>query len=655
MEHIRQFDWCYSQPDIYFVKEEDLAHSVTEKILRNKFHDPLISSDSEDEKVNVDWDQVFNKTQSLEKVHRIFVPCLTALPQYLKKSALTEQQHYQCIKVLCSQNLHVLEQEFIPRPTKSDYKVFEELKPIYEQEQKEYREWAKTLWATTHCVRALRPKPILEAVYEALIKLKAHEMQCYPKTYSLAAQIPLDYKNDSFEMVLEEDLINVDLSSLPKIDKIDLSKKFVVMKLHPLPEPCNKHICRFILPNEKTMTMLPLWSVQAELAQYCVERGAVCMASEEALGCLVELDRPWDLALAVHQVIDPDGEPVNILILGDEFVVNKESPLTRTYKAFKYLLEQELISASEKLKQNVENEDISDENTNDIDLDGSSDDEGNRLCIDDTKMDITNEQTQDAEKEDSKNGNEMPSGRLDADDNDFDMDKCTCKGTMFEKPPPRSFRKWRITNRSNNESYSVIVHCEHRLRDKQSELIVEPTPEYQIELGAAAVSQARLRRLALAARLRRNAAFMHVRLNAGTGEVATVERLSAHQFVYRHGSCDVIGHVHAALTQLQGLRPGRYVLRHEPSHGSNALLLSAGDGTGLQCPRGEEDALTLRIPPTITTDLLPYHKFRRILPCAFTPHERQVQRPPARTLARNKTPPRALQWPKKKKKKKPKN
>ncbi|OWR48640.1 hypothetical protein KGM_210410A, partial [Danaus plexippus plexippus] len=49
------------------------------------------------------------------------------------------------------------------------------------------------------------------------------------------------------------------------------------------------------------MSMLPLWSVESELAQYCLDRGAICVASEDALGCLVELDRPWDLALSVHR------------------------------------------------------------------------------------------------------------------------------------------------------------------------------------------------------------------------------------------------------------------------------------------------------------------------------------------------------------------
>lgn len=48
----------------------------------------------------------------------------------------------------------------------------------------------------------------------------------------------------------------------------------------------------------------------------------------------------------------------------------------------------------------------------------------------------------------------------------------------------------------------------------------------------------------------------------------------------------------------------------QPSHGCNALLLAAGDGAGLQArpERDADDALLLRTPPTISTDLLPYHK-----------------------------------------------
>ena len=45
---------------MYFVEEADLDNCATEKILRNKFVDPLLSSDSEDDTPNnIDWDQIF--------------------------------------------------------------------------------------------------------------------------------------------------------------------------------------------------------------------------------------------------------------------------------------------------------------------------------------------------------------------------------------------------------------------------------------------------------------------------------------------------------------------------------------------------------------------------------------------------------------------
>lgn len=57
--------------------------------------------------------------------HRNFVPGVRPVPPFPKLSALTGLQQYQYLKVLCAQNSHILEAEFIPRPTKQDYKVFE--------------------------------------------------------------------------------------------------------------------------------------------------------------------------------------------------------------------------------------------------------------------------------------------------------------------------------------------------------------------------------------------------------------------------------------------------------------------------------------------------------------------------------------------------
>ncbi|XP_069355382.1 uncharacterized protein [Maniola hyperantus] len=718
MEHIRQFDWCYSQPDIYFLKEDDLAHSVTEKILRNKFRNPIISSDSETEGATIDWDEIFTNKQNFqfEKFHRKFVPCLAMCPPpYPKLSAIDGRQQYQCIKVLCADNPDILPQEFIPRPTKGDHRLFEELKEKYESEQKEYIEWAKTLWTNSHCVRALHPKPHVETVYEATFKMKAMEMSSYPKMYNLAAQIPLETSKSTFEMVLDKDLKSVNIKSLPQVEIRPLTQKFTIIRACNVPEPCTKHPCKFILPNEKSVSILPLTEVQRELAQYGLDNNAHYVVSENALKCLVEHDRIWDISVSVCPVIGPDGDTTNIVVLGSEFSIHKESVLMRTYRAFRHLLQRSLIPPSEKSKLNYKEANDStnetEKNTSasdkansitDLNVDMDSDEEDNSLCIDedmqnlfDSENDTGQEETQNKEQNDNKdkqqknqknegNGSlgkdsskskSKHSDKINEDSDDFY--NCTCKDTIFERPPPRSFRKWRVRNKTTDENYNVIVHCAHKVRDKNGEVLLEPIPEYQLDLGASAQSRDRLRSLALSLYLRENASLINVRVDGDTGEVATFEGMSSEELSKQHGDVmsDVISTLHTAFSQLQGLLPGKYLLRHQPSHGANALLYAAKPSVkssftlDFDCTKLEEpdESKSLKTPPTLVPVLLPFHKFRKMLPCAFTPHEHMLPRTPRRVPARNKTPPRALQldaeqeggarskWPKRKNKKKKTN
>ncbi|XP_045764024.1 uncharacterized protein LOC123866477 isoform X2 [Maniola jurtina] len=733
MEHIRQFDWCYSQPDIYFLKEDDMAHSVTEKILRNKFRNPIISSDSEEEGETIDWDEIFTKNQNFqfEKFHRQFVPCLAQCPPpYPKLSAIDGRQQYQCLKVLCADYPDILPQEFIPRPTKSDLRVFEELKEKYENEQKEYIEWAKTLWTNSHCVRALHPKPHVETVYEAMFKMKANEMISYPKMYNLAAQIPLETCKSTFEMVLDKDLKKVNIKTLPQIEIRPLTKRFTIIRACNVPEPCTKHPCKFILPNEKSVSILPLTEVQRELAQYGLDNDAHYVVSENALKCLVEQDRIWDISVAVCPVIGPDGDSTNIVVLGSEFSIHKESVLMRTYRAFRHLLQHSIIPPSEKSKLNYKEPKDSVEETEqctsvsdkansipDLSVDMDSDEEDNSLCIDEDMQnlfdseddagqgqiqneeqndkignnnDIQDDKTQSDKDKKQKNQNKVTNDSIDKDsskskrqkqnsiinEDSDDFYSCTCKDTLFERPPPRSFRKWRVRNKTTNENYNVIVHCAHKVRDKNGEVILEPIPEYQLELGGSAQARGRIRSLALSLYLRENASLMNVRVDGDTGEVATFEGMSSEQLSNKHGDVmsDVISTLHTAFSQLQGLLPGNYLLRHQPSHGANALLYAAKPSINpsftldFDCTKLEDsdESKSLKTPPTLVPVLLPFHKFRKILPCAFTPHEHMLPRAPRRAPARNKTPPRALQldaeqeggarskWPKRKNKKKKK-
>ncbi|XP_013190124.1 uncharacterized protein LOC106134580 isoform X2 [Amyelois transitella] len=690
MEHIKQYDWCSSLPDRCFITEEDLDNSVTERILRNKFRDPTLSSDSEDErpKTVFDWDQIFKRNTQQEHQFRIFVPGLRPVPPYPKLSALTAHQQYQCLKVLCSENPTILDKEFVPRPTKQDHRVFEELKVKYAQEQEEYKEWARTLWTNAHCSRGLRPKPTVETVYEAEFKMKANEMQSFPKTYKMAAQIPLEDANNLCEMIYQKELKKVHSTDLPQIDYPLLTQKCSIIRPSPVPEPCNKHPSRFILPSEQSVSTLPLTEVHRELSQFALESGAKFVASEGALKCLMELDRAWMVPVSVCEAISADGDKNNVVVLGSEFSVHREPAMVRTYKAFKHLLEFSLIPPTERLKleekrqkqakkskKSANKKEKADRtsvrtrsNSNKMSI--SSDEDEDHLFIDIAGNDQENIASSEMEQTDIQPDNldlsytsepEKDNIHRDKTTDEFGIYNCTCKDTEFEMPPPRSYKKWVVRNKTINDEQAIIVHCSHKIRGQTGELVLEPIPEYQLELAGCQQSPGRIASLALSLILRRNASLLNVRIDSIAGDIVTIENVFPEEFHRRNKTATglVCNRIHSTLNQLEGLVPGHYVLRHDASHGTNALLYAPSTPETAQltldfnCNQlaDNDEAKCIKTPPVLAPVLLPYHKYRKILPLAFTPHETQLAKEPKRPVTRQKTPPQAIRWPKKRKKK----
>ncbi|XP_050681598.1 uncharacterized protein LOC126977004 isoform X1 [Leptidea sinapis] len=661
--------WRDPGSDECFLTAVDLDNCVTEKILRNTFRNPLISSSDEDETNVVDWNQVFNRKKK-DRCQRSHIPGQRQLPPYPRVSSLTPQQHFQCLKVISANNPFVEPSDYMPMPTKLDYKVFEDVKLEYEKEQKEFIDWAKTLWLTNHCIRALRPKAPVETTYNARFKMKAHELKCYPKRYQLAAQIPLlSYNNHKYSFTHCEDLVMVDYKELPQMCSNQIKTKICVVRPINVPEPCNEHPCRFILPMEDTVTVLPKTEVERELAQYAFDHGARCIASESALKCLLELDQNWYITVAVCQVIGPDGDKSNVIVLGSEFSIKKENVLRRSYKAFRHLLEEHLVPVSEKAKilcrtSQKHNGNVTKEIPAPSDHEGdmSSDDEDN-LCIDlgETEESDCNVSQEKIDTRLTKPAtlNESVSKKNASLHNDTSLNTsglgqytCTCKDTTLERPSPRSFRRWRVSDVTNNDSIHMIVHAPHKLRGDSGEVILEPIPEYQLELGGVAMSVERQRSLALSLLLRKNATAIKVRLDASSGEIVTMEPAA-------DAGADLADHVgrplHTTTEQLQGLVPGRYLLRHHISHGSNALLYAPAKRAGsdsldlqfeLDSLEQPDEAACLKMAPPLSTALLPIHKLRKVLPCAFTPFADQLQRLGGRGAtgagARNKTPPQAI-------------
>ncbi|XP_063375240.1 uncharacterized protein LOC134662847 [Cydia amplana] len=687
MEHIRQYDWCTFLPDTpFFVTESELDNCVTEKILRNKFSNPLISSDSEEEEKapKIDWNLVFKKRNNEQNVHRIFVPGLRPPPAYTRLSALSSHQHHLGLKVLCADNPSILEDEFMAKPTKFDVQAFAAIQETLQKEQKEYIDWAKSLWVNGQCIRALRPKPLIESVYEAEFKVRAIQMKGYPRLFELVAQIPMEPAGE-YDMVMEKELIGVNPSELLKVEKpVNIRKQLSVMRLSAVPEPCDQHPVRFILPHEKSISVLPVTEVYRTLAEYAIDNGALFIASEGALRCMAER-RAWALPVSVYSVTQPGPSPenVNVTVLGSEFLNKQENVMRRTFRALRHLLEVALVPASELTKRSQAPEvEVVPETTSSQEPvwpDDTSDEEDN-LFIDfdeaSTKerdiephsknTDVQTEMEVDkcTPQKETKNTTNVNRSFIEG----FGVYKCTCQDSVFERPPPRSFRKWRFRKKSSSESFEVIVHCAHKFKGSAGEILLEPVPEYQADMGASKQSEDRITSVALSLALRdSNTSVLNVRLDAESGDIITTEECTRAQFYSDHGdrSHHVAGVVHSALSQLQGLVPGHYVMQHEPNHGLNAILY-APRNTGKEQqlklefdstqPAEADEAKTVKAPPQLIPALLPWHKFRKVLPCTFTHYQNQLAKP-KKQPPRKKTPPRALKneekrgrqkkWPKK--------
>ncbi|XP_063636040.1 uncharacterized protein LOC134806643 [Cydia splendana] len=711
MEHIRQYDWCTFLPDTpYFVTESELDNCVTEKILRNKFSNPLISSDSEEEgqAPKIDWNLVFKKRNNEQNVHRIFVPGLRPPPAYTRLSALSSHQHHLGLKVLCALNPGILEDEFMAKPNKFDMQALEAIQETLQKEQKEYIDWAKSLWTNGQCIRALRPKPLIESVYEAEFKVRANQMKGYPKMFELVAQIPMEPAGE-YDMVMQKELIGVNPSELLKVEKpVNIRSRLSVMRPSAVPEPCEQHPVRFILPNEKSISVLPVTEVYRTLAEYAIDNGALFVASEGALRCMAER-RAWALPVSVYSVTQPGPSPenvnvtvlgseflnkqenvmrrtfralrhllevalvpcpspenvnvtvlgseflnkqenvmrrtfralrhllevalvpplarererdragqrvpeqagerdeahvqgaqapargpspenVNVTVLGSEFLNKQENVMRRTFRALRHLLEVALVPASELAKRSQDSqapeEEIVPETTSSHELawpDDTSDEEDN-LFIDfdepstkerdtDTPSKNTDVQTEmEVDKctpqKETKNATNVNRSFTEG----FGVYKCTCQDSLFERPPPRSFRKWRFRKKSTSESFDVIVHCAHKFKGSAGEILLEPVPEYQADMGASKQSEDRITSVALSLALRDiDTSVLNVRLDAESGDIITTEEFTRAKFYSEHGdrSHHVAGVVHSALSQLQGLVPGHYVMHHEV-HNSNS-------------------------------------------------------------------------------------
>lgn len=586
----------------YFVHEIDMDESGIERTLRPGFH---------------------NHTKRSRK---LFVPGLRPPPAYPKLSVLTKTQHHQLLKVLCAKRPHILKKHCFNKPTDYDYYTFETLKAIYEDEQKEFIEWAKTLWISEHYIRTLSPKLSIELIYKMESINRASRVFGFPTRFDIAAQISLQCTTPhQYNIDLIQILQGVNTTDLPSVELPQpIQKKMSVIKACSYPEPCHKHLYKFILPNEYSITKLSITELHRELALYAVENGSRFISSENALRCLVELNRYWTIPITVCQEFTLDGKSCNVVVLDSEFFTHREPAMTRTYKAMKHMLENKLIPAA-----GVEHM-IARRKENQIEQESKIQNSSTYLALAIDKLHISSDQPQFG----------LASGNINTktDNDKIEVyDYCKCTNSRYGLPPMRSFKKWRIRNENASKYLDVIVHCAHKAKYKSKEVVLEPIPEYQLEMGGSEQPPDRIRALVLALMFRENSILINVRLDGFNGEIVTIDTVSADEFTDAHSEKrhQVLNIMYTTLRELQCLQPGHYLLQHAPGHGANAFLHVArpnGDSFKLEFNHLKltetDEAEIAKQPPTLAPVLMPYHKFRKILPCAFTPCEEQ--KPPAK-------------------------
>lgn len=86
---------CASIPESHFVEESDLDNCNTEKIIKNRFHDPLLSSESEDETpAKINWDEMFRTRKVCILLENNLDLPLTLAVCYLKVSLVRNDMQY---------------------------------------------------------------------------------------------------------------------------------------------------------------------------------------------------------------------------------------------------------------------------------------------------------------------------------------------------------------------------------------------------------------------------------------------------------------------------------------------------------------------------------------------------------------------------------
>lgn len=696
MDFIKLFDWSlknYIDDDEQFLDVTDIKTSATNKILNGIYKDPLLkcSSDSDSEN-DLEAKNLINMLKSVnpssintkrnnKNLLKPYIPGFRPLPLYPKGSSLTKSQHHACLLIKAVQD-PAIQIITLQAPDQDDYKLLEELQPKIAKEQEEFCAWAKTIWSEGQCARVLRPKPLFTKLADADFQMRQSESISLPQDYQMVAQISLSNDKD-VDLVFVGD-IGKECPRPPEIVLPNLKKRVdLLTSTIKLPTVCPQHPYHINLPGESVKNVKSRTEVTRNLVELAQKENVQFIVSGSALQALADLSKSWHLAVTVKQEAGLGVQ--NVIIVDGPIAVTKPTSKQLTARAIALLLQHELAgNVSKSTDKSVDDEKshtaISHRNVN-TEIIGDkfgehSDSEDDQLAIIDANESIASKDDSNKEIIKGTNTLEQATGiltrqmrRAASRKSTNELDISSSPNTAAKSPTPktvqpkakslrsvstrssnsisastpschcggvpklRQYKKWELRTKEESQAViPVIVHTSRKFVKEDNEVIINPIIEYQVEIGACAMSENEMQALILALHLRGNSLALTARVDASSGELITLEWTNEEKLL----SCfsqsllaPSLSIAHATLQLLGKLNPGSYVLRHEPKHGPNAMLYVASrsppthpaqDWLFLQAKtidNSKEELEDAKVPPELCNAILPIHRHRKQLPLMF--------------------------------------
>ncbi|XP_012137009.1 uncharacterized protein LOC100874657 isoform X1 [Megachile rotundata] len=675
MERFVNIDWNPPLEDMLdnvFINEARLEkESVMYRIMNGNFTDPFKNADEDYKNVKINFiknidpelneenkdneiatSETKKENQSKQKKNvRCYVPGIVKpIFKFPKKSKLNTVQHAMCLRVLL--RFSETGKPKLTQTEKEELHNYLDLQQIISQEQDEFLEFAKSKWQERLF------KITCEDYINLCWKSKLQYIYKLPRYYSEVTNVPfIANKNTEVKFISlclqMGELPEIILPSFIKPYMLRVSSDQLQRRFRPKKNICSESSVSFKLPV----------SEDPNCQKLADNNNVDLVISSSGLNCLVNnvdssYSNSWILPLTIKRHNDK-----NVIYIDKSPPPVASNISEKNNWVYKYILRYFLIPRKHQTSENIEGyEDNIFSNINSEELLKLEAEYENTL----TQVDNISDSTI-LKKDNIEDTINQPNFRNDIDStrNTLNSDTCSniavdCNASSFTRNNqgtkqkiseislednvsyklfsigPQSseqneliknvVKEYRILVRTKTDGFEVLENNVRRL------LMLIPKLEYQVDLGAEAVTLQESLKQWISLIFRPHTFIARVRISAITSEVLQVEYRTAMSIsneikrLYNIKVESSLTIIHNIIQYLQNLAPGRYILRHTVRNGAFATVYKETDSPGkntfdLHTIYGKEfynlpNSAWIPLDKTIPT---PMHKCFERMPAMFFP------------------------------------